>query len=396
MKATVLTLLALAIPALSVAQEQSATEPENSAPSRYTILDLGAVGPQGYPFVITNNGLIIGGAKVRDSALHAVLWYGLKLDIGKPGLGGPNSQASGINETGQAVGEAQTLDNNDEDFCGFNQLGLKASNTSCLPFLWENGATNALPTLGGANGVANMINNRGEAVGFAEKNWQEKGCPVFQFKPVTWKDGNIHELPTYGDDPDGLAAFINGKGQVVGSSGTCGSFNPATYDYLVENHALLWERDGSVHDLGNLGGEGGLAGNHACALNNRGQVVGHSVLKNNSIFHGFLWTKEKGMQDLGTLAGDGNSLALAINDRGTVVGASLAANLSTERAFVWEKGHMTDLNALVRSDLYLLQANSVNDYGEIVGLAATESGEIHGFLAIPCEAHRADAQFCEH
>ncbi len=376
----------LVMPVRIIAQEQSAAEPENSRHTRYTILDLGKLGgPASQPWVITNNGLISGAADVPDGAMQAVLWYGLKIDIGKPGLGGPNSAAYGVNEKGQAVGEAQTSDPNDEDFCGFNALGLKASNTSCLPFLWDNGAMQPLPTLGGANGVANMINNRGEAVGFAEKNWQEKGCPVFQFEPVIWKDGKVHELPTYPGDPDGLAAFINDKGQVVGSSGTCGQFNPATYDHLVENHALLWEKDGSVHDLGNLGGEGGLAGNHACAINNRSQVVGHSVLKDNSKFHGFLWTKETGMHDLGTLPGDAASLALGINDRGQVAGASLGAGLTTLRAFVWENGHMTDLNTLVRgrSNLYLLLAESINDYGEMVGLAATSSGELHGFLAIP-------------
>jgi uncharacterized membrane protein len=37
--------------------------------------------------------------------------------------------------------------------------------------------------------------------------------------------------------------------------------------YLGENHALLWER-GMVTDLGNLGGTGGIGGNHACAINN--------------------------------------------------------------------------------------------------------------------------------
>ena len=57
--------------------------------------------------------------------MHAVLWYkGQKIDIGTLGLGGPNSVAFGVNESGQAVGEAQTLVPNGEDFCGFNAFGL--------------------------------------------------------------------------------------------------------------------------------------------------------------------------------------------------------------------------------------------------------------------------------
>jgi probable HAF family extracellular repeat protein len=154
--------------------------------------------------------------------------------------------------------------------------------------------------------------------------------------------------------------------------------------YLVENHALLWE-NGVATDLGNLGGTGGIAGNHACAINNRGQVVGHSELTNDTTFHGFLWTKAAGMRDLGTLPGDYASLALGINDGGEVVGASLDANFNL-RAVLWENdGQMADLNTLIpaKSDLYLLMAESVNSSGQIIGLAVTSAGVVHGFLATP-------------
>jgi len=380
-------LAALAIPAHITAQGEQEHEREHV---HYRIKDLGAVGTPPGPEFITNNGLISGAAAIPDGAMHAVLWYKrLKLDIGKPGFGGPNSTAFGVNERGQAVGAAQTLDTNDEDFCGFNALGLLPSNTTCLPFLWQDGKMTRLPTLGGANGFANRINNRGEAAGLAETNTLENACPVSQFKPVIWKNGKIHELPIPQrlGDTDGVAAWINDKGQVVGASGTCAPFNPNSGLYLVENHALLWE-NGTVTDLGNLGGTGGIAGNHACAINNHGQVVGHSELPNDTTFHGFLWTRKTGMQDLRTLPGDSASLALGINDKGEVVGASLDANFSP-RAFLWENGAMTDLNTLIpaSSGFYLLLANSINSNGEIVGLGATSSGKLHGFLATPCHRH---------
>jgi probable HAF family extracellular repeat protein len=375
---------ALAMPAQMMAQQEQEHKREHLP--HYRVKDLGSVGmPPGQPYAITNNGLISGAAAIPGGTMHAVLWYkGRKLDIGSRALGGPNSAAFGGNQTGEAVGEAETLDANDEDFCGFNAFGFPSS-TACLPFMWKSGVMTKLPTLGGPNGAATMINNRGEVVGYAEKDRQEGGCPVLQFEPVTWKGGKIRQLPTFGDDPDGVAAQINENGQVVGSSGTCGSFNPNSGLYLIENHALLWEKDGSVHDLGNLGGTGGIAGNHACALNNHGQVVGHSELPNNASFHGFLWTRETGMRDLHTLPQDSMSLALGINDSGEVVGASLDANFSP-RAFVWKNGVMTDLNNITRtnSGLYLLLAFSVNSRGEIVGVGATNAGEIHGFLAIPC------------
>lgn len=390
---------ALAMPAQITAQEQSATQEENADHVRYSIIDLGAVGnPPGQPYVLNKDGLIAGAAAIPDGAMHAFVWYKrLKVNIGAPGLGGPNSAAFGINENGQVVGQAETSDPNGEDFCGFHAYGFPSS-TACRAFLLQDGVMNTLPTLGGANGVANMINNRGETVGYAEKNTREKGCPVSQFEPVIWKDGAINELHTYPGDPDGVAAWINDSGQIAGSSGTCApAFNQNTGLYLVENHALLWEKDGSVHDLGSLGGAGGLAGNHACALNNRSQVVGHSELPNDTTFHGFLWTKETGMQDLGTLPGDFASLALGINDRGEVVGASLNATFTTSRAFIWKDGVMTQLSALIRgsSGLSLQEAVSINSRGEIVGLGATASGEPHAFLATPCDGDHADAESCK-
>ncbi len=357
-----------------------------SQPPRYSITDLGTVGnPPGGAYSIASNGLAGGAAPISATRMHAVLWYnGLKLDIGAHGLGGPNSAAYGVNAFGQAVGPAESSVPNGEDFCGFNAYGFPSA-TACLPFVWQNGLMTKLPTLGGANGVANWINHRGEVAGWAENTTQDMGCPVSQFEPVLWENGRIHELPTFPGDAYGVAASINQNGQIVGASGTCATtFNPNSGLYLVEDHALLWE-NGTMTDLGNLGGTGGLAGNHACAINNRGQVVGHSELLNDTTFHGFLWTRETGMRDLGTLTGDYASVALNINDGGEVVGASLSATFSS-RAFLWKKGRMTDLNTLVvanPSRLNLLQASAINSRGEIVGLGVTSTGEAHAFLATP-------------
>jgi probable HAF family extracellular repeat protein len=395
MRSTILTwttgtaLLAMAMPAQIIAQQE---RPEHA---RYIVTDLGTLhgGTFSEAFVVNNNGLVSGTASRRDRTWSAALWYrGLKIGIGARGLGGQNSQGFGVNERAQAVGQAETSHPNGEDFCGFNALGLPTPGATCLGFLWQNGAMAPLPTLGGANGSANMINNRGEVAGYAETNTPDPNpaCSVSQFKPVLWKHRNAQELSTVSGDPDGVAASINDKGQAVGASGACGTFNPNSGLYLVENHALLWERDGSVHDLGNLGGMGGLAGNHACALNNEGQVVGHSVFADKTIFHGFLWTRKRGMRDLGTLDGDPFSLALGINDSGEVVGASLDSNFSA-RATLWKNGVITDLNTLIAGNpgLSLLQAVSINSRGEITGTALqTSTGETHAFLATPSDCRR--------
>jgi probable HAF family extracellular repeat protein len=355
---------------------------------KYTVSDLGRVGQTGpvQPYSLANNLVVAGADNAPDGAMHAVLWFlGLKLDIGAKGLGGPNSMASAVNTLSQIVGDAQTTTANNEDFCGFNAAGLPASNTACLPFLWQYGVMTPLPTLGGANGQAIGINNRGVVAGFAESAQADPNpaCPVSQVSAVIWQNGKIQELPAYTGDTDGVAWAVNDNGQVVGASGACTAYNPDLGIYMVANHALLWE-NGEATDLGNLGGTGGLPGNHACALNNQGQVVGHSTLADNNTFHGFLWTRAGGMVDLGTLSGDASSLALGINDGGVVVGASFDEDFN-ERAILWRNGTMTDLNTLVpaNSPLYLLQAESINSNGEIIGLAIDGAGNLHGFMAVP-------------
>ena len=373
-------LLTLAMPLPVVAEETA----QPAAQLRYNVIDLGTLpgGNFSQPFVITNNGAVSGSSNLPDNSQHAVLWYGGRMkDLGT--LGGSNSIAFGVNEWEQAVGEAETStsDPNGEDFCGFG------THLICLPTVWQGGKPNALPTLGGNNGVVNRNNNWGAAVGWAETSTEDPACPApqkLQFRPVAWEFGQPIKLPIKNGDPDGIALGINDYGEIVGSSGICTTFNQNLLFSLQGVHALLWE-DGKAVDLGNLGGKTGQAGgNLAFAINNRGQVVGISDLAGDTTSHGFLWTKATGMQDLGTYQGDVASAAIAINEHGEIVGLSVEANGNT-RATVWHNGAAVDLNSLVKgnSPLYLLTGCSVNSHGEITGLGATSSGDIHTYLAIP-------------
>jgi probable HAF family extracellular repeat protein len=384
--ATMSLFTSLAMPVGVVAQEQSATQKQKPEPARYTITDLGTLegGTFSQPFSINRYGLVSGSSNLADGNQHATLWLEkLKVDIGAPGLGGPNSIAFGDNDGFQSAGEAETStpDPNGEDFCGFG------THLTCLPFLWQNGEMIQLPTLGGNNGVAWAINNRGELAGFAENSTPDPGCPapqVLHFMPAVWEKGVIHKLPTVGGDPDGVAQQINDNGQIVGGSGICANFNTNFLYNLVPVHALLWEK-GKVTDLGNLGGKTGQAGgNIAYGINHQGQVVGNSDLEGDTTFHAFLWTKGTGMQDLGTVSGDVASVSISINDAGSVVGASLDAKFNP-RAFLWEKGVMTDLNTRIagHSPLYLMTGCSINSRGEITGLGMTSTGHIHTYLATP-------------
>jgi hypothetical protein len=81
-------------------------------PPRYTVTDLGNVGPNGQPFVVTNNGPIAGDA-AAGSAYHAVVWFqGHEIDLSAAlaaaGFTGPNSYALSADQWAQAAGFAET------------------------------------------------------------------------------------------------------------------------------------------------------------------------------------------------------------------------------------------------------------------------------------------------
>jgi len=167
---------------------------------------------------------------------------GLKIDFGT--LGGRNSWTNydGLNDRGQAAGFSETSvpDPNGEDICSFG------THLTCRPFLWQNGHMRALPTLGGNNGQASAINNRGQIAGFAENGIVDSTCPPGTTNnriilPVLWEKGEAHPLPTVGSDPDGVAFGINNQGQATGYSGTCTLPNALLWRTALRPSFLTWE-----------------------------------------------------------------------------------------------------------------------------------------------------------
>lgn len=370
---------ALAMPARLVAQEEQSHQAQQFR--HYTVTDLGTLGGTfSIAYGINDKGQIDGFSTIPgDGATHAfVVENGVMTDLGT--LGGPNSQSfAGPSEALQAAGLAENgiPDPNGEDFCG---LG---TNLICLGFVWQNGVMTALDTLGGNNAQGAGINDRGQIAGFAEDTTVDPNCPapqVLQFKPAVWTNGQIHALPPYPGDPEGAGFWINNRGEVVGTSGTCAAYDGRYGVSLQPRHALLWRKGRLPIDLGNLGGSFNNAG---FAINEVEQVVGASDLPGDQYQHAFLWQSGL-MRDLGTLPGDVVSAAVAINNRGLITGVSQDAN-GNDRAFLWQNGVMTDLNTLIpaNSPLYLLHCFQSNSAGQIVGFGATGNGEVHGFLATP-------------
>jgi probable HAF family extracellular repeat protein len=355
---------------------------------RYQVTDLGTLNDDNFSCAMAVNNH--GWTEIQDGiadpvsnslfanvvAAHAVLNIGeLKIDLT---LGGANSWMGygGLNDRGEAVGFSETAvpDPDGEDVCGF---GTKRT---CSPFLWRHGHISALPTVGGNNGQANAINNRGQIAGFAETAVPDSSCPASgpskTDSPVIWEHGKAQALPTVGSDPDGQAQGINERGQVVGYSGTC----------TTASHAVLWE-DGNAFQLPGLGP---ARSNIAWAINDRGQIVGQSRSPNGTTRLAVLWQNGE-ITNLKTLPGDFGAIATGINNRGQVVGSTNDSGLNWSHGFIWEDGVMTDLNTLFPADsnLFVTMANTINERGQITGMATVLSGphagQIHAFLATPVD-----------
>jgi len=299
---------------------------------------------------------------------------GFKLDLGT--LGGQNSWMNWgeISDLGQVVGYSETgvPDPNSEDICGFG------THLTCLPFLWQFFHMSALPTLGGNNGQASAINNRGQIVGFAENGAVDSSCPTNTTNnriqlPVLWENGKARAFPTVDGDPDGIAFWINNRGQAVGDSRNC------TQTVI---HAVSWE-NGTASPLPDLGN-----GAIAQGINDQGQIVGTVGSSDGTTQYGALW-QDGVLTNLGLLPGDFAGEASGINNKGQVVGSNFDSKFNWSHAFIWQNGVMTDLNTLfpASSNLFATMANKINESGQISGMATVLSGphagDIHAFLATP-------------
>ena len=306
--------------------------------------------------------------------LRAVLWTdGKILNLGT--LGGNTSFATGINNRGLVVGASANAIPDPISLFGFG--------TQTRTFVWENGVMRDIGTLGGPDAAPfAALGDRGQVIGNSYINSTQNAdngpfCApnVPTQDPFLWEKGSMVDLGTLGGTC-GFAKFINNRGQVIGQSALLGN---------RVSHPFLWDR-GVLTDLGTLGGDNG----DVSWINDAGQVVGEADLPGSQTHDAFLW--EKGvMTDLGNLGQ--TSFAFAINNKGQVVGHSLA-NDGTFHAFLWQKGGpMIDLNVFVPkegSSLALLtDAFNINDRGEIIGTGVPPGippGEVggHVFLLIPC------------
>jgi probable HAF family extracellular repeat protein len=311
---------------------------------RYAIADLGALpGGTSGANAINNAGVVVGVSTVDGVRQHAVRWSGSGriTDLGVL-PGGANSVANAVNDAGQVAGQADRSDG------GFR-----------YPVRWN--AVGAITDLGGPApnrlGEADGIDPAGRAVG-GQRPADSEGAPVGIRYAL---DGTPTEL----GDGLGLARGVNARGEIVGDP------------------AYAW-RAGRLTPLPDLtGGRAAIA----YAVNDAGVVVGVSATSDPNVQHAVRWAGDVA-SDLGTLDGIPYSEARAVNAAGTIVGTAdpRCMPCAAPRAWIWQPGagRLAPLDALIPSGSgwTLRAATGINDRGQIVG-TGMHGGALHAYLLTP-------------
>jgi probable HAF family extracellular repeat protein len=249
-------------------------------------------------------------------------------------LGGLDSSAVVINNSGQVAGWTQTPDI-DISYVNGPTITVPGLNHA---FVWDSThGMQDLGTLGGSNIQINAINETGLVVGSAQGTTGLYHAFVSSSIYSSSSTFGMVDLGTLGGTTS-FAFDVNDSGQVVGTAQTASG----------DSHAFIWDSSHGMQDLGTLGG----TFSEALAINNSGQVVGQATTAS-GVGHAFVWDSSHGMQDLGTLGGP-YSEAEAINDSGQVSGFADSPSISIDpHAFLANlRANSPVFSALSRTIIY--------------------------------------------
>jgi probable HAF family extracellular repeat protein len=300
-----------------------------SVPTRYYLIDVGPAETGPTPRLNRN------GAAIWNANGHAFVYQNCQSrDLGS--LAGGPTFARGINSAGEIVGKSKV----GEDFHAFS---------------WSNGT---MRDLGGTRGFAFWqeaiaSNYLGDVVG-------NEGVSTVVQSGVRFQSGVTVPLATFNGLAPTRVVDMNDSAFVVATQE--GPFG--TRALLSTNGGHLWRQV--------LGVPGLDAITTPFAENAYGHVVGTA---GNGFVRAFVSRDpDQPATDLGTLGG---SLAMAegINSQGWVVGWAEATDGGGPRAFLHDRTTMIDLNTRLTSapGWLLLEANAINDAGQIVAWAGSPS-----------------------
>jgi probable HAF family extracellular repeat protein len=363
-------------------------------------------------------------ARGRARALACLWLLGAAALAGQPGytvvdlgtLGGASSDAYGLNENGDVVGQAQT-----------------GTASSYHAFIYRDGMMRDLGTLpGGHFSVAYAIDSAGQAVGYstsgstAQRAVLFAGGTIAALAPLdpafagndsaalaiddTGRIIGYSKMPAPGGAGAVARAFLHANGLVsnlgmpptaesdsmfdltaLGMTGSGLIFGRIVNTSSLELPARGWTYSAGAMNLLPLPSDPAYTATELADGNAGGSLVGTAL----SLAGGGPRPPERGFvfaagnfTFIPPLDGDFGTNARGINSSGDVVGNSFDG--LRNRAFLHTGGATHDLNALTAlagSGFASLDiARRINDRGQIIGVGTTVSGEQHAFLLTPAAA----------
>jgi uncharacterized membrane protein len=212
------------------------------------------------------------------------------------------------------------------------------------------------PPDGAHESFARGINRRGEVAGWSSTRNDGDSGNGTMLQAVRWSaDGTPTVLPPLDGDLEAMALAINDRGQVVGHSFSAGD--------PVLDRAVVWNRRGEPSAL--LPDAG--VDSEAAAINLRGVVAGDSE---DDVESAALWRANRDPDGLDALDGDLEGQAFAINRQGTAAGISRS---EATTAVVWARGGRPAALAPLPGDPESW-AWGINSRGDVVGFSSGEAG----------------------
>jgi probable HAF family extracellular repeat protein len=294
------------------------------------------------------------------------------------------SEADGINNAGQVLGDYQSA--------GGNTQG----------FVYSNGAfTNLAPAVGFTQVNPVAINNNGLVVAMDVSGGSSTTVLYSGGTPTNL--GSLNGLTPYAINDSGVIAGIDqnaGQNRAVTDT-----YNPSTGTTTISALGSLgygWTTADAINNSGVVTGEAltsnglyqvysysngvmtnlnspysGNASGHS--INAQGDIAGYTE---NGLGQAFLY--KNGQFTALTLPGQTHDTPDGINDYDSVVGTAFVSSAST--AFLYTPALGTvNLNSLISpsSGWTLKSTSGINDAGQIVGTGVNAQGQTHAFLLTP-------------
>jgi hypothetical protein len=254
-------------------------------------------------------------------------------------LGGGYTWVRGLNNLGVVVGESEDAE----------------EHSNILAFTWT--AAGGMRALAGESvSSARAINDRNHVVGLTPS-------PGISARAIRWNPGG--SVTPLGPIPLSLSEAF-----AINQGGIATGFADVASGAI---HATLWDRAGNLTDLGTLGGSSAF-GMH---INEHNAVAGESGDASDERVVGFYWSRNSGMVPI-NVEGGGARLVAGLNNRGEVVGDTVINGRSVAYQWSLRRGVVPlPSGSATRSDVF-----DINNKGEMVGLVERHAADGGGVRAV--------------